>query len=66
MSDTSTLTSSKALVRASAIAQRYDVTERCVFKWKDKGLIPFVKIGRAIRFDFEAVVEAIEGKGGAR
>lgn len=50
------------LVRANVIADHYDVTERCVLYWKDKGLIPFVKINQTVRFDFEKVKEAIEGK----
>lgn len=61
-----TFPTEKTLVRAKTIAKRYDVTERCVFNWKDEGRIPFVKIGKTVRFDFEAVVEVIEGKGGAQ
>ena len=58
--------SEKKLVRAKVIAERYDVTDRCVFLWAGQGRIPSVKIGKTIRFDLGAVVEAIEGKGGAR
>ena len=52
----------KQLVRARDIAKRYDVTERSVFNWKDAGKIPFIQIGKIIRFDLDAVIEAIEGK----
>jgi hypothetical protein len=52
------------LVRAKTIAERYDVTERSVFNWKDEGKIPCVKIGKTIRFDLAAVIAAIEGKEG--
>jgi hypothetical protein len=50
-------------VRAKVIADRYDVSERCVFQWKDRNLIPFIQVGKTIRFDLEAVIAAIEGKG---
>lgn len=49
-------------VKAKDIAAHYKVAERTVYKWKDDGLIPFIKIGKSVRFDMQAVVEAIEGK----
>jgi hypothetical protein len=49
------------LVRAQVIADRYDVTDRCVFLWKDQGRIPFIKIGKTIRFDLAKVIETLEG-----
>lgn len=49
------------LVRARTIAKRYDVTERCVFNWKDRGQIPFVQIGKTIRFPLAAVIAKLEG-----
>lgn len=55
-------TTEKPRVRAKVIADRYDVTERCVFNWKDAGKIPFIQIGKTIRFDLDAVIAAIEGK----
>ena len=53
-------------VRARVIADHYSVTERCVLTWKDQGRIPHIKIGKCVRFDFAAVIEAIEGKAAAR
>jgi hypothetical protein len=50
-------------VRAKVIADRYNVTERCVLQWGDSGKIPRIKIGKTVRFDFNAVVAAIEGGG---
>jgi len=53
-------------VRASMIAKRYDVSERCVRNWAETGIIPSIRIGKTVRFDMEAVIEAIEGKEAAR
>jgi hypothetical protein len=63
---TATSTERKKHVRAQVIAERYDVTERCVFNWADKGRIPVIRIGKTARFDFEAVIEAIEGEAAPR
>lgn len=49
-------------VTAQDIAKRYKVSPRAVLHWKDKGLIPHIKIGKTVRFDMQAVVAAIEGK----
>jgi hypothetical protein len=58
-----TLQESGPRVRAGVIAKRYDVTERCVHLWANQGRIPSIKIGKTVRFDLNAVIEAIEGKG---
>lgn len=59
----SEVTTPQEIVRASVIAKRYDVTERCVFNWKDAGTIPHIKIGKTIRFRLSDVISAIEGAG---
>ncbi|MBK1884392.1 helix-turn-helix domain-containing protein [Luteolibacter pohnpeiensis] len=56
-------TSETNWVKARDIARRYNVTERAVYGWKDEGRIPHIKIGKVVRFDLDAVIEAIEGKG---
>lgn len=61
MQITATNKTESRFVRASAIAKRYDVTERSVFNWAAAGLIPFVRIGeKTIRFDLAAVVAKLE------
>lgn len=55
----------KSHVRAAVIADRYDVTERCVFAWADQGKIPVIRIGKTVRFDLEAVILAVESQVGS-
>lgn len=50
----------RGLVKAEVIAERYDVSPRLVYKWKDEGRIPFVKIGRTIRFNLADVIKTLE------
>ena len=47
-------------VRAKVIAERYSVTERSVFNWKAQGRIPFVQIGKTIRFPLCDVIQKLE------
>jgi hypothetical protein len=54
----------QSLVRAKVIAKRYDVTERSVFNWFDRGVIPGFRIGKTVRFNLAEVVAKLEG--GAR
>ena len=53
----------KKWVRVKEVAARYSVTDRAVYAWKAEGKIPFLQIGKTLRFDMEAVIEALEGKG---
>src|SRR5690606_11936464 len=36
------------------------ITEPTVIRWRNKGKIPFMKIGSAIRYDINAVTAALE------
>ena len=44
------------LVRAEAIAKHFAVHKRTVCLWAERGDIPCVRIGGALRFDLEAVI----------
>ena len=53
----------KPRVRAAVIAKRYDVAPRSVERWAADGVIPSIRIGeKTLRFDLDAVIEALEGK----
>jgi excisionase family DNA binding protein len=46
------------LVRAEVVAKHFDVHVRTVCMWAQNGTIPCVRIGGALRFNLEAVLEA--------
>ncbi len=46
----------RPLVRAQAVAKHFDCNPRTVLLWAEKGVIPCVRIGGAVRFDLEAVI----------
>jgi excisionase family DNA binding protein len=48
----------KPLVRAKVLAKYFDVHERTICMWAENGIIPCVRIGGALRFNMEAVLEA--------
>ena len=52
----------RRFVKASVIAQYYDITPPTVYRWANEGCIPSVRFENTIRFDFEAVKAAIEGQ----
>lgn len=55
-------TRNKRYVRAQVLADRWDITVRAVEIRAAKGLIPCIRIGKSLRFDLAAVIEAVEGK----
>lgn len=60
-STTFTPKTERRFVKASVIAQYYDITPATVYRWAHEGIIPSVRLETTIRFDFEAVKAAIEG-----
>jgi hypothetical protein len=51
-------TNRRPLVRAEVIARHFDVHKRTVCLWAERGNIPCVRVGGALRFDMEAVLGA--------
>ncbi|MEX1115443.1 MAG: helix-turn-helix domain-containing protein [Akkermansiaceae bacterium] len=51
-------TTTAPLVRAEVIAKHFDVHKRTVALWAERGDIPCVRVGGALRFDLEAVLGA--------
>jgi hypothetical protein len=52
-------TDEQKLVNKHTIARRYDVSERTIQGWMDRGTLPFLKIGYMVRFDIAACDLAI-------
>jgi len=44
------------------VAARMQVTPRTIDSWMTKGLIPFRKIGRTVRFDWDEVCEHLRAR----
>ena len=60
-SDTPTLPQ-KEIIDRQVLCKRLDITEPTVIRWEKKGLIPVMKFGGNIRYDWDKVVTALENK----
>jgi excisionase family DNA binding protein len=49
-----------ALLTEEAIAQKIGVTPRCIRDWRNRRIIPFLKIGRVVRFHQSDVEQALQ------
>ena len=45
---------------AQQLSTALNVSDRTIDAWKQKGLIPFLRVGRVVRFDLAAVKRALE------
>jgi excisionase family DNA binding protein len=48
-----------ALLTEEQIAQKIGVTPRCIRDWRNRRIIPFLKIGRIVRFNEGDVAKAL-------
>jgi excisionase family DNA binding protein len=48
------------LFRQKELAEALRVSERSIRNWQERRIIPFVKIGRVVLFDFEKVMSSLE------
>ena len=56
------------LLTDRAVAERFNVSVRTVIDWRNAGKLPFIRIGRSIRYrpeSLRALVEKLEIGGGA-
>jgi excisionase family DNA binding protein len=49
-----------ALLTEEQIAEKIGVTSRCIRDWRNRRIIPFLKIGRIIRFHQGDVAQALK------
>jgi excisionase family DNA binding protein len=49
-------------VTTKQLCEFLGVTEPTIIRWRNKGKIPFMRIGSSIRFNLSAVVSALEVK----
>ena len=50
------------IIDCRELCKRLNITEPTVIRWRAKGLIPFLNIGSAVRFNYLEVIEALETK----
>ena len=48
------------IVNQKGLCQRFDLSEPTVIRWRNKGIIPFMQVGSAIRYDVNEVAKALE------
>jgi excisionase family DNA binding protein len=52
---------SSRLVREQQMADRLNIKQRLLRKWREQRIVPFVKVGRTILFDENKVLDALKG-----
>lgn len=57
MTATTEFAAKKRLLRAPELADRLAVSQGAVWKWLGEGRIPAVRLGRAVRFDLDEVLD---------
>jgi len=58
------LTPTEGWVGKKAAAEHFNVSQRTFYSWMNNGVIPYVRIGRSVRFKLSAVDEAINRRRG--
>lgn len=54
------------IIDTKELLLRLDLSEPTIIRYRQKGTIPFLQIGSAIRYDYQKVLEALEKKKGGR
>jgi hypothetical protein len=50
------------VINSATLMERLNISEPTLIRWRQKGKIPFMQIGTAIRYDWYKVLSAIEVK----
>ncbi|GGC18267.1 hypothetical protein GCM10011386_07700 [Parapedobacter defluvii] len=54
------------IIDTKTLLNRLDLSEPTVIRYRQKGMIPFLQVGSAVRYDYQKVLEALEKKKGDR
>ena len=57
-------TPAKALINRKQLAAAASVSLRTVDEWRERGIIPFLKINGIVRFDFDEVMTTLRARYG--
>lgn len=50
------------IIGRKELCNRLDITEPTVIRWENKGKIPCFRIGSNVRYNWQTVINALEGK----
>lgn len=56
----------KEIIDRKTLISRLDISEPTAIRWQQKGKIPYLKIGSAIRYDWHSVIEALTVRKGGK
>ena len=48
------------LLNVRQLAEILNVKEKTLYHWKRQGKLPYVKLGRLVRFDYDTVMKQME------
>jgi hypothetical protein len=48
------------VINSATLMERLDISEPTLIRWRQKGKIPFMQIGTAVRYDWHKVLTALE------
>jgi len=51
------------ILTTQQLAKELSVSERTIYNWRSMGVIPFIKLGNVVRFDYRRVVAALNQEG---
>jgi len=54
------------IIDTKALLTRLDLSEPTVIRYRQKGVIPFLQVGSAIRYDYRKVLDALEKRKGGK
>jgi excisionase family DNA binding protein len=54
------------IINREELCRRLAITEPTAIRWEKKGKIPSIRIGSSVRYNWYAVIEALENKKGGR
>ncbi|HTN00201.1 MAG TPA: hypothetical protein VL088_15700 [Pedobacter sp.] len=60
LAETQTTSPKTEIISGETLCKRLEITRQTLGRWRVQKRIPFIEVGRVIRYDFPKVVEALE------
>ncbi|WP_099367305.1 helix-turn-helix transcriptional regulator [Sphingobacterium sp. 1.A.4] len=65
-STTQSASASSEIIDTKELLSRLGLSEPTIIRYRQKGTIPYLRIGSAIRYDYQKVLEALEKRKGGK